>query len=93
MRKKMRPMKLMAMIAVGLLLTAGCGSSRDERLVVMAQKNIAEQARQNERMAAQSIQIAEAAKRLVAADSQARQEMLQAQAALQDEIQACAKQC
>ena len=65
----------------------GCGSSGDERLVVMAQKNIAEQARQNERMAAQSIQIAEAAKRLVAADSQARQEMLQAQAALQDEIQ------
>jgi hypothetical protein len=38
-------------------------------------------------MAAQSIQIAEAAKRLVAADSRARQEMLQAQAALQDEIQ------
>jgi hypothetical protein len=80
-------MKLMAMIAVGLLVTAGCGSSGDERLVVMAQKNIAEQARQNERMAEQSIQIAEASKRLVEADSQARQEMLQAQAALQDEIQ------
>jgi hypothetical protein len=87
MRKKMRPMKLMAMIAVGLLVTAGCGSSGDERLVVMAQKNIAEQARQNERMAEQSIQIAEASKRLVEADSQARQEMLQAQAALQEEIQ------
>jgi hypothetical protein len=85
----MHPRKLMLMMAVvaGLLLVAGCGSSSDERLVVMAQKNIAEQARQNERMAAQSIQIAEASKRLVEADSQARQEMLQAQAALQEEIQ------
>ena len=81
----MSPMKLIVMAA--LFQTAGCGESRDERLVVMAEKNIAEQVRQNERMAAQSIQIAEAAKRLVAADSQARQEMLQAQAALQDEIQ------
>jgi uncharacterized protein YcfL len=87
MRKKMRPMKLMVTMVVGLLLTAGCGSSRDERLVAMAQQNIAEQVRQNERMAAQSVQIAEASKRLVEADSKARQEMLQAQAALQDEIQ------
>jgi hypothetical protein len=81
----MSPMKLIVMAA--LFLTAGCSESRDERLVVMAQKNIAEQVRQNERMAAQSVQIAEASKRLVEADSQARQEMLQAQAALQDEIQ------
>jgi len=85
MRKKMSPMKLIVMAA--LFLTAGCSESRDERLVVMAEKNIAEQVRQNERMAAQSVQIAEASKRLVEADSQARQEMLQAQAALQDEIQ------
>jgi hypothetical protein len=85
MRKKMSPMKLIVMAA--LFLTAGCGESRDERLVVMAEKNIAEQVRQNERMAEQSIQIAEASKRLIEADSQARQEMLQAQAALQEEIQ------
>lgn len=86
MLKKMRVMELMMMAA--LLLTAGCGGdSGDERLVIMAQQNIAEQVRQNERMAAQSIQIAEASKRLVEADSQARQEMLQAQAGLQEEIQ------
>ena len=86
MLKTMRVLELMMMVA--LLLTAGCGGdSGDARLVAMAQHNIAEQARQNERMAAQSIQIAEASKRLVEADSQARQEMLQAQAGLQEEIQ------
>ena len=68
MRKKLRPMKLMVIVMTvmaGLSLAAGCGSSGDERLVVMAQKNIAEQSSQNERMAEQSIQIAEASKRLV----------------------------
>jgi hypothetical protein len=83
----MELMVIVMTVMAGLLFTAGCGSSGDERLVAMAQQNIAEQARQNERMAAQSIQIAEASKRLVEADSQARQEMLQAQAGLQEEIQ------
>jgi hypothetical protein len=53
----------------------------------MAQRSLAEQARQNERLAQQSQQVVEASQQLIEADAEARQQMISAHAVLQQEIQ------
>ncbi len=84
MKQMIRPRDL----AVATLLTAFAGCSRppDERLAEMAQQTMAEQIRQNQRMAdqseaivAESHQLAEAAKDLVQRDADARRELIAAQ--------------
>ncbi len=76
-----------AMLTMTLLLAAGCADSRDERFRQLAEQTIRQQAAQNERMAKQSQQIAEASKHLVENDAQARKEMLAAHATLQKDLQ------
>ena len=53
------PSPSVAMLTTTLLLVTGCADSRDDRLAEMAQQTLREQARQNERLAEQSKQIAE----------------------------------
>lgn len=78
-------------MAAGLILmilaSCGCSDQRDQRLADMASQNLAEQARQNDRLAEQSRQIAAASKELVKSDAEARRQMLDANASLQREIQ------
>ena len=83
------PMNLspVAMLTMTLLLAAGCADSRDEEFRQLAQQTIRQQEKQNERLAKQSQQIAEASKHLVANDSRARKEMIAAHATLQKELQ------
>lgn len=71
-----------------LLLAAGCSDSPDERLAELAEQSLRQQASQNERLAEQSKQIAEASRHLVKNDSEARKEMIAAHATLQKELQA-----
>ena len=72
---------------------AGCSRSPDERLAEFAQQTMAEQSRQNHRMADQSEaiveeshQIAEAAKELVEHDAEARRELIAAQQELTSQL-------
>jgi hypothetical protein len=67
-----------------LVVLAGC--EKDETLTEMARQTTAEQARQNERAAQQTQQIAEASKHLVAADSDSRRELISAQRDLQGDV-------
>lgn len=73
--KRIRPRGLA--VAIFLTAFAGCSGPPDERLSEMAQQTMAEQSRQNQRMAdqseaivAESHQIAEAAKDLVQRDAE-----------------------
>lgn len=51
-RRDLRPILPMSMIqALSILLVAGCSDERDQRLAEMAERHVAEQARQNERLA------------------------------------------
>ena len=83
------------MVAAVLLLATigGCGRSPDERLADLAQQTMSEQVRQNDRMAdqsqavvAESHQLAEAAKELVARDAEARRELIAAQQELTSQL-------
>lgn len=77
------------LVPLALLAAIGCGDSpdyRDQRLAEMAQQTVAEQVKQNSRMAdqseaivAESHQLAEAAKELVEQDAEARRELIAAQ--------------
>lgn len=81
--------RIMPWIVIALLLTlTGCVNESDERLSNMAEQSLATQARQNEQMAQQCQAVVEASRNLVAADAQARQEMIEAQAKLQTSLQA-----
>ena len=86
-RQRLRLILTTTMIpALAIALVAGCSDQRDQRLAEMAERNVAEQARQNERLAQHSQQVIEATQQLVASDAQARQQMIEAHAALQQEI-------
>ena len=79
-----------------ILVMAGCSKSpdyRDQRLADMAQETVAEQVKQNDRMAdqaeavvAESHQLAEAAKELVERDAEARRELIAAQQELTTQL-------
>jgi hypothetical protein len=65
------------MLLTPLILTvAGCGETPDERLADLTRQSLEQQARQNDRLMDQSQRLTEAAKDLVAADAQARQEFV-----------------
>ena len=66
-----------------MMMLLGCQEPADTRLVEMARESTARQAEQNQQMAQLQQHVAEGAKRLVEADAQARQELLQAQRELQ----------
>ncbi len=72
---------------------AGCNRAPDERLAEFAQQTMAEQSRQNHRMADQSEaiveeshQLTEAAKKLVEHDAEARRELIAAQTELTTQL-------
>ena len=75
-----------AMLTMALLMVAGCSDSGDERFRQLAQQTIRQQAAQNERMAKQSQEIAEASRRLVQGDAEARKDLLAAQKQLTSEL-------
>ena len=84
-----------AMFAAVLLLATigGCGKAPDERLANFAQQSMAEQRKQNDRIADQSQavveeshQLAETAKELVAHDAEARRELIAAQQELTSQL-------
>ena len=81
-----RVLCLTAMLLV-VIWAGGCSPS-DERLVELSQDSVKRQAEQNRAIAAQSQEIAQAAHKLVEADAQARQELIQLQTDLQRESQA-----
>ena len=70
--------------AVGMAGVVGCSS--DGRAVAIADRALAEQAKQNQRMAEQSEQVASASRALVEADAAARGELFQASQAAHAEI-------
>jgi multidrug efflux pump subunit AcrA (membrane-fusion protein) len=81
--------RMLPWIVIALLPTlSGCENDSDQQLVNMAEQSLATQARQNEQLAEQSQRIADASRDLVAADAQARQELIEAQAKLQTALQA-----
>ena len=84
MPKNLSP--VVAMLTTTLLMVTGCADSRDERYSQLAQQALREQAAQNERLADQSQQIAEASQRLVAGDAEARKDLLAAQKQFTSEL-------
>jgi hypothetical protein len=74
-------------VGISLFCIFGCGST-DERLVALSEKSVIRQAEQNQQMLEQSTQIAQATRQLVAADAQAREELIAVQARLQHDLQA-----
>jgi len=80
--------KNLGVVTMTLLMVTGCADSRDDRLVEMAQQSLRQQARQNERLAGQSKLIAEAARRLVIGDAEARKDLLAAQRQLTSDLHA-----
>jgi hypothetical protein len=84
-----------AMFTAVLLLATigGCGRSPDERLAEFAKQSMAEQRKQNDRIADQSQavveeshQLAETAKELVKSDAEARRELIAAQQELTSQL-------
>jgi len=94
--KQMTHLRSVAMFAAVVLLTTivgGCGRSPDERLADFAQQSMAEQRKQNDRIADQSQavveeshQLAETAKELVKSDAEARRELIAAQQELTSQL-------
>jgi len=93
--KQMIHHRSVAMFAAVLLLATigGCGSSPDERLADFAQQSMAEQRKQNDRIADQSQavveeshQLAKTAKELVEHDAEARRELIAAQQELTSQL-------
>ncbi|MBW3598912.1 MAG: hypothetical protein KY475_16770 [Planctomycetes bacterium] len=72
------------MLLAALALATGCRDESDARLAWLAEQSIEAQARQNEEMARQSRQVAEASQALVEADAQARRELVETHASLQE---------
>ena len=93
--KQMIHHRSVAMFAAVLLLATigGCGKAPDERLADFAQQSMAEQRKQNDRIAHQSQavveeshQLAETAKALVERDAEARRELIAAQQELTSQL-------
>jgi hypothetical protein len=90
------PRLIAYLVPLALLAAIGCSKSpdyRDQRLAEMAQETVAEQVKQNDRMAdqaeavvAESHQLAEAAKELVERDAEARRELIAAQQELTTQL-------
>lgn len=81
-----RPRRVTMCLALLIPGIVGCVKAPDERLAEFAQQSMAEQRKQNDRIADQSQaiveeshQLAEAAKELVASDAEARRELIAAQ--------------
>jgi hypothetical protein len=81
----------LALLMLGVV--GGCGRSPDERLADFAQQSMAEQRKQNDRIADQSQavveeshQLAETAKQLVEHDAEARRELIAAQQELTSQL-------
>ena len=85
--RQMNHLRRVAMcLALLILGGGGCGRAPDERLAEFAQQSMAEQRKQNDRIADQSLavveeshQLAQAAKELVKRDAEARRELIAAQ--------------
>ena len=73
-------------IAILLILLTGCETA-DERLVNLSERSLVRQAEQNEQIARQSQETAETTRSLVAADAQARADLLLAQQELNQGLQ------
>jgi hypothetical protein len=93
--KQMIHLRSVTMVAAVLLLATigGCGRSADERLADFAERTMSEQIKRNDRMAdqsqavvAESHQLAETAKELVARDAEARRELIAAQQELTSQL-------
>lgn len=93
--KQMIHLRSVTMVAVVLIpaTIVGCSRAPDERLAELAQQTMTEQGRQNQRMAdqseavvAESHQLAETAKELVARDAEARRELIAAQTELTTQL-------
>lgn len=78
------PLTRLSSLIVVLMMIAGCESS-DERLARMAEETTRQQAQQNERLAEQHHEIAQASRQLVEADAKARAEFGQLTRGLQTE--------
>lgn len=82
---------LATLIGMGLLLVTGCGND-DERLLELSRESLRRQAEQNAQMARQSEQITEASRELVAADAEARREIVEVHHDIQAERQSLNRQ-
>jgi hypothetical protein len=94
MKQTNRPRSVVMCLALLMLgVVGGCGRSPDERLADFAQQSMAEQRKQNDRIADQSQavveeshQLAETAKALVEHDAEARRELIAAQQELTSQL-------
>ena len=94
MKQTNRPRSVAMCLALLMLgVVGGCGRSPDERLADFAQQSMAEQRKQNDRIADQSQavveeshQLAETAKELVEHDAEARRELIAAQQELTTQL-------
>jgi hypothetical protein len=94
MKQMNRPRSVVMCLALLMLgVVGGCGRSADERLAEFAQQSMAEQRKQNDRIADQSQavveeshQLAETAKELVEHDAEARRELIVAQQELTSQL-------
>lgn len=71
-------------VATAWITTSGCDKNDDQRLVEMAEQNVARQQEQNRRMTELQREIAQGARHLVEADAKARSELV----SLQKDVQA-----
>lgn len=83
MRKNVLPSLIL--LTPLMLIVAGCGETPDERLADLTRESLDQQARQNERLIDQSQQLTEAAKDLVVADAETRQDFVGLNRDLQSE--------
>lgn len=93
MKQMNRPRSVVMSLALLIPGVLGCSRAPDERLAEFAQQAMAEQRKQNDRIADQSLavveeshQLAEAAKELVESDAEARRELIAAQAELTTQL-------
>jgi hypothetical protein len=93
MKQMNRPRCVVMFLALLILGVSGCGRPPDERLADFAQQSMAEQRKQNDRIADQSQavveeshQLAETAKALVEHDAEARRELIAAQTEMTSQL-------
>ena len=86
MRQRLR-WRVLIWILLAPLLLIGCNADKDARLADLARQSLAQQATQNDAMARQSQEIAEAAHKMVEAEGQARQDLIGMQDRLQTQLQ------
>jgi hypothetical protein len=83
----MRYLTSTVVLAASLLANA-CSDQRDERLARFAEHSMQVQSRQNEQVARQNAQLADASRSLIEADAQARKELIEADAKARRELSA-----